>query len=218
MAENTEQKLKAALENEQKHFESMVSNSEIDALKSKVLQKIDSRLAENRTEPPMKRAPTWFAMAATVVLSVSILLYTQFTPTELILLDQTDINKETTFISTLSQDEIMALTAVPMSSDFDAPIIKLVQPKDLENIQTPLTVEFLFEFTADAEINPDSFKLTYGLLAIDITKRFLNKMNIESNRLTVSNVIIPAGKHRLTVHIADSRGRTSKAQFNFSVN
>ena len=218
MAENTEQKLKAALEREQTHFESMASNAEIEALKTIVMQEVESKLAENGTEPTMKRAPTWFAMAATVVLSVSILLYMQLMPTELILLDQTDINKETTFISTLSQDEIMALTAVPMSSDFDAPIIKLLQPKDLENVEKPITIELLFDATIDAEIELDSFKFTYGLLGIDVTSKFFKVAKIESNRIIAKNVVMPSGRHRFTVHISDSAGKTAKANFIFLVN
>ena len=120
MNETPEEQLKTSLHREQEHFEALASQqSDIEALKAKVMQGVDDHIKANKASERKNnlRMPTYFAMAATVVLSVSILLYTQLTPTQLQLINEADINSETQYISSLTDEQLLSLEAVQMSID-----------------------------------------------------------------------------------------------------
>ena len=220
MTETPEEQLRVSLNREQQHFEALASQSDIEALKERVMRGVDDQIKENKTSDRNihLRMPTYFAMAATVVLSVSILLYTQLTPTQLQLINQADINSETQYISSLTNKQLLSLEAVQMSMDPNDPIITLEQPADLKNITTPFELKLSFEASPSSEINPNSFQLTYGLLGVDITERLLNSATITPNQLKVEGLDLPSGQHTLTVVIADSEGRESQARYKFVVN
>lgn len=217
MTETPEQKLKIMLQSEQQHFEAMVNPSDLDILKSKILKDVSEQERAN-VKPIKTKVPAWFATAATVVLSVSILWYTQFNPSQLELLTQADLAGESRFLSTLTEDQILSLGAVHMSSDPNDPLITLLHPQSLENIESPFKLEITFSAAPKSKIVEESFKLVYGLSDVDVTKRIVESTNIEADKLTINNLVLPAGTHRFKAIIEDSNGRESQAIYTFKVN
>ncbi len=219
MSDSAEEQLKTTLEREQKHFETLVSDTDIESFKSKLMQKVNNQI--NADEPSDRNkhlsTPTYFAIAATIVLSVSILLYTQLVPTQLPLISQKDVNAENQYIASLTKEQLLSLEAVEMSIDPEFPIITLEKPKDIKNITSPFAFKLSFEASPNSEIDAKSFQLTYGLLNADITERILRSSKIKSNQLNIKKMSLPSGQHLLTVRIADLKGRTSKARYKLVV-
>jgi hypothetical protein len=66
-------------------------------------------------------------------------------------------------------------------------------------------------------IDMRTFNATYGLLGVNITRRLLDHAVTTPNGLAAENVELPAGRHRVTLSIADTSGKTASRTFNFSV-
>jgi hypothetical protein len=62
-----------------------------------------------------------------------------------------------------------------------------------------------------------TFNATYGLLGINITRRLLDHAVTTPNGLAAENIELPTGRHRVTLSIADTSGKTASRTFNFSV-
>jgi hypothetical protein len=99
----------------------------------------------------------------------------------------------------------------------DAPTIEVEQPNEAKPIKPPLTIRVRFRPKEGATIDPTSFRVTYGSLALDITKRVLEHAHVSASGLLANNADIPAGHHRVTLQVADNLHRVGIRTFEFTV-
>lgn len=97
------------------------------------------------------------------------------------------------------------------------PTIDLVRPDISRPISNPATIEVRFGPGPGQSIDTQTFNATYGLLGINITRRLLDHAVATPNGLTAENVELPTGRHRVTLSIADTSGKTASRTFNFTV-
>ena len=217
MAESSKQ-LKSMLVDEQHHFEDLVTESKFEGLKTKVMQSVDEQLESTITHKRQSKMPALFAIAASLVLTVSIFFYTQFAPTTVELIAQSDLTQEATYIAALTESELVSQSALPMSIDLDAPAMMLQEPADLANIQSPTSLKLLFKSGSNADIDMGSLQFSYGLSGIDITDRIVGNAQVDVDSIYLEKITLPEGNHWITVRIADKEGRESKVRYKFIVN
>jgi hypothetical protein len=99
----------------------------------------------------------------------------------------------------------------------DAPIIEIEQPNETKPIKPPLTIRVRFRPKEGATIDVTSFRVTYGWLGVDITKRVLEHAHVSASGLLANNADIPAGHHRVTLEVADNMHRVGIRTFEFTV-
>jgi hypothetical protein len=99
----------------------------------------------------------------------------------------------------------------------DAPIIEVEQPNETKPIKPPLTIRIRFLPKEGATIDPTSFRVTYGWLAVDITKRVMEHAHVSASGMLANNADIPAGHHRVTLQVADNMHRVGIRTFEFTV-
>lgn len=119
--------------------------------------------------------------------------------------------------------EVAALSAQPapplwLTRMAGAPQIEVIQPH-LEGgtVASPLPIELAFRPAADAAIDVDSFRIFYGALQLDITRRLLKTVTVRPDGLKVERAAIPTGSHRLVLQIADDRRRQATRELRFTV-
>lgn len=120
--------------------------------------------------------------------------------------------------------EFLAIPAPPRAKarsmpviDPDLPQIEVVRPNPLNNIKAPFGVELHFAARPGSAIDPDSLKVSYGFMGIDLTDRIRRSATVTPAGLKAENVEIPRGDHRLTVRIADVRGRIGEKEIRIRV-
>ena len=91
--------------------------------------------------------------------------------------------------------------------DKDAPRIEVIAPVLTAPVTSPTPVQLSFEATPPATVRPETFKVQYGALQIDITQRLLASAKLTPQSLSVDEANLPAGKHRLHLSVEDSLGR-----------
>jgi hypothetical protein len=100
----------------------------------------------------------------------------------------------------------------------DAPRIRVLAPTLAgAPLGNPIRIDLAFSAAADAEIDPASFRIQYGVLRIDLTERVLARVTVQKTGLKVDDVVIPPGQHRLLLRIADSKARVGEAELRFTV-
>lgn len=114
----------------------------------------------------------------------------------------------------LAAPEMTARAAPPEPG---APRIDVVTPDVDAAIPSPTRIVVKFSATAPAEPNPASFKVYYGALRLDVTKRLLASTQVGKEGLSVDNVSLPKGSHKLHLYLEDSSGRSTRQQVAFSV-
>lgn len=111
-----------------------------------------------------------------------------------------------------------AAPQVPAPPDLPPPpTIDLVRPDISRPIGNPTTIEVRFSSGPGQSIDMRTFNATYGLLGINITRRLLDHAVTTPNGLAAENIELPTGRHRVTLSIADTSGKTASRTFNFSV-
>jgi hypothetical protein len=98
-----------------------------------------------------------------------------------------------------------------------APEILVDEPNEASTLRPPLSFRVRFVPETGATIDPRSFRASYGSLGIDITARILQHARLSAQVLSAENMDIPAGSHKVTLKIADSRGREGSRTFRFTV-
>ncbi len=99
------------------------------------------------------------------------------------------------------------------------PLIDIVKPEvvvDLK-VKSPFAIVVQFKGQADSPINPDSFKVLYGGLKIDITSRITKFVKVTKEGFSLDNVQIPVGKHRLTLQVLDDKQRLAERELRVEV-
>lgn len=101
--------------------------------------------------------------------------------------------------------------------DAEAPRIELLLPDISAPVATPTRIRLKFEPVAPAQIRPDSFRVRYGALRLDITGRITAVSKVEADGLDVAGAELPRGPHRLFLEIQDTLGRTGERVMEFVV-
>ena len=99
----------------------------------------------------------------------------------------------------------------------DAPLIELSAPKLSAPVSSPTAIEVKFQPTAPSAVKPETFKVFYGSLEIDITKRILNVAKVTESGVFVQEANLPKGKHKLLMVVEDNAGRRGNRSFDFEV-
>ena len=98
-----------------------------------------------------------------------------------------------------------------------APRIVLLQPDVAGAVASPTRIQLRFEPTGDAAIRPETFKVRYGALRLDITQRITAVSTVTPQGIDVSEAKLPKGAHRLFMDIQDSAGRAGERAVSFVV-
>lgn len=104
--------------------------------------------------------------------------------------------------------------AVPVPG---APRIVLLAPDVAAAVASPTRIQLRFEPTGEAQIRPETFKVRYGALKLDITQRITAVSTVTPQGIDVSEARLPKGTHRLYLEVQDSIGRTGERSVNFLV-
>ncbi|MDB6085075.1 MAG: hypothetical protein JWN43_2956 [Gammaproteobacteria bacterium] len=106
----------------------------------------------------------------------------------------------------------------PTQNPAAPPRILVISPQPGDpTLASPIRLELAFTTSPDAHILPDSFRVHYGLLRIDITRALRPYATVTDKGLVAENAAVPAGKHRLFLQISDSAGRTAVSQLQFTL-
>lgn len=108
----------------------------------------------------------------------------------------------------------MASRSVPEPG---APAINLLAPNIATAVPSPTPIRVRFDSTAPATIKPETFKVRYGALRIDITGRITAASKVTAEGIDVAQAALPKGSHRLFIEIQDSAGRVGERQVQFTV-
>lgn len=98
-----------------------------------------------------------------------------------------------------------------------APRIEVLAPNTQGSVAPPFDIRVKFVPENGAQIVADSFKVLYGMFAIDITQRVMQAARFENNVLRIEKANIPAGKHRLTLKIMDNQQREAQQELSVVV-
>ena len=112
-------------------------------------------------------------------------------------------------------EEPPRMRAYPMPG---APKIDILQPAIRQtSLQNPIRIELQFSSASDASIDPDSFRAYYGFLRLDLTDRIVKNVPVTQSGLTIDDVEIPSGSHRLFLQISDSKERRTEKEVRFVI-
>lgn len=126
----------------------------------------------------------------------------------------------------VTEDEVLLEAATPMPKKSrtrtytspDTPKIKVISPDLLKDVFTaPLPIELKFVSAGDAEIDPASFRASYGFMRIDITNRITQSIKVTKSGFLVAEAAIPKGSHRLIMQVSDTKGRVGEIELRFIV-
>jgi hypothetical protein len=98
-----------------------------------------------------------------------------------------------------------------------APRIELAAPDIRQSISSPTRIALRFVPTAPASIRPESLRVLYGALRLDITSRLLGSAKVNPEGIEVAQAALPRGQHRLTLMLEDTLGRAASHTFAFIV-
>ena len=110
--------------------------------------------------------------------------------------------------------QALAAKAQPVA---DAPRIELLAPDLGAPVPSPTRILLRFAPIAPAAIRPDSFRVRYGALRLDITARITAVSKVTAEGLDVAQARLPRGPHRLLLEVQDTLGRTGERQLQFVV-
>ena len=99
-----------------------------------------------------------------------------------------------------------------------APKIKVISPEPVKNVfPTPLPIELQFVSASDAEIDPESFRASYGFLRLNVTNRIVQAGKLTKYGLSIAEADIPKGSHRLLLEVSDTKGRVGESDLRFRI-
>lgn len=99
------------------------------------------------------------------------------------------------------------------------PLIDIVKPEPVADlkVKAPFAIVVHFKGQADSAIAPETFKVMYGALKIDITNRITKFVKVTKEGFALDNANIPVGKHRLTLQVADEQQRIAERELRVEV-
>lgn len=98
-----------------------------------------------------------------------------------------------------------------------APEIEVVHPKLDAPVASPTPIQLMFVPAAASKVRPETFKVLYGRLRIDITQRLVNEARITAEGVTVKEASLPKGTHRLVLSVQDVQGREGSKSLDFEI-
>ncbi|MFM8866417.1 MAG: hypothetical protein ACKOFG_16265 [Limnohabitans sp.] len=99
----------------------------------------------------------------------------------------------------------------------EAPQIELIRPQLGHSINSPTAIDIRFKASPGSQVRPESFRIFYGRLRLDITDRVVQNTAVSREGLSVSQASLPKGQHRLLLSIEDTQNRTGQAQLDFQI-
>lgn len=99
----------------------------------------------------------------------------------------------------------------------DAPRIEVVLPDLRSPVSVPTRIRVRFASEAPAEPKPETFKVLYGALRLDITQRLLGVARVTREGIEVADATLPSGRHQLQLMLSDSLGREARQTVVFIV-
>jgi hypothetical protein len=123
----------------------------------------------------------------------------------------------------VTEDELQASMAAPeplfprFAPEPDAPRILVETPKLNASLSSPITMKLKFQPAPGTTIRPETFKVRYGSLGIDITARITGSTTVTSEGLEISQAALPKGKHKLVIAVEDAAGRSNERQLQFEI-
>ena len=105
----------------------------------------------------------------------------------------------------------------------DAPAIELLRPARPPSpgqalvLNNPMAIELRFQAAPGSQILPETFRVLYGRLRLDITARLLSATRVSAEGLSVREAQLPAGQHRIVLGIEDNQGRAGQTQLEFEI-
>lgn len=99
-----------------------------------------------------------------------------------------------------------------------APSIRVLAPR-LQGapVRAPLRIELAFAPAPGTRIVPDTFRVLYGLLKIDLTERLRPHATVSEAGVVVDGAQVPDGLHRLLMQVADDQGNTAEQELRIRV-
>lgn len=103
------------------------------------------------------------------------------------------------------------------SSITNGPIIKVVEPKVIEKVHSPVNIKLKFLPSTDGHMPNMKSLIVHmkGLITIDITKRVIKFIN--GNELNIHGANIPKGRHNILFMIVDEANQYSEKLISFKV-
>lgn len=98
-----------------------------------------------------------------------------------------------------------------------APQIEIVYPRLDNPVVSPTAIQLLFVPAASSVVRPETFKVLYGRLRIDITQRLINAAKVTAAGISVKEASLPKGSHRLLISIEDLQGRQGIKSLDFEI-
>lgn len=99
----------------------------------------------------------------------------------------------------------------------EAPQIELIRPQLGTVIHSPTAIEIRFRTAPGSQARPESFRIFYGRLRLDITDRVVQNAAVSREGLSVAQASLPKGQHRLLLSIEDTQNRTGQTQLDFQI-
>lgn len=98
-----------------------------------------------------------------------------------------------------------------------APRILVETPRLNAAISAPIALRLRFEASRNTKIRPETFKVKYGSLRIDITERITGATEVSPSGLEISRASLPKGRHTLVFSIEDALGRLNERPLQFEI-
>ena len=101
-----------------------------------------------------------------------------------------------------------------------APAIRVLTPQQAEPpaaMSPPLRIELAFEPAGASRIVPQSFRMLYGRLKLDLTERLRRHSTISEHGVLVEGAQLPDGMHRLFVQVSDDKGNQAEQELRVRV-
>lgn len=99
----------------------------------------------------------------------------------------------------------------------DAPQIELLRPNLNNTVSSPTAIDIRFKAAPGSQVRPESFRIFYGRLRLDITQRVVQNTRVSPEGLSVSEASLPKGQHRLLLSIEDTLNRTGQTLLEFNI-
>lgn len=117
------------------------------------------------------------------------------------------------------QDSAAAIEPLTVKTNptVGAPQIEVMHPKLDAPVISPTTIQLMFVPAAASQVRPETFKVLYGRLRIDITQRLLNAAKVTAEGINVKEANLPKGTHRMMLSVEDFQGRQGIKSLDFEI-
>jgi hypothetical protein len=116
--------------------------------------------------------------------------------------------------ASMAASEPLSAKVSPVSG---APLIEVLYPKLDAPVTSPTPIQLMFVPTASSMVRPETFKVLYGRLRIDITQRLVNAAKVTAEGISVKEASLPKGTHRLLMSVEDLQGRQGNKSLDFEI-